>query len=119
MQCLKKFACALVVVAAVLVIAAPATEARSRGGGFSGHHHGNFHHGFRGRIFIGVGPFIAAPLFWPAYAYPAYPYWDTYEYAPPVYQAPPAQLWYYCPSARGYYPTVPSCPEPWVPVPPR
>jgi hypothetical protein len=38
---------------------------------------------------------------------------------PPVY-VEPAQpgYWYYCPSAGGYYPTVPSCPEPWVPVPP-
>jgi len=33
---------------------------------------------------------------------------------------PPTQsYWYYCPSARAYYPTTPTCPEPWVKVPPR
>ena len=30
---------------------------------------------------------------------------------------PPAQSWYYCDSAKGYYPYVPSCPEAWRPVP--
>jgi len=44
---------------------------------------------------------------------------------PPVYiqQEPPptpaTQYWYYCESAKAYYPTVPACPEPWVKVPPR
>jgi hypothetical protein len=41
--------------------------------------------------------------------------------APPVAVSPPADVppptyWYYCPSAGGYWPSVPSCPEPWVPV---
>ena len=31
----------------------------------------------------------------------------------------PQAYWYYCPSARAYYPTVRTCPEPWVKVPPR
>ena len=34
-------------------------------------------------------------------------------------QHPGQAYWYYCPSARAYYPTAPSCPEPWVKVPPR
>jgi len=34
-------------------------------------------------------------------------------------QQPAQAYWYYCPSARAYYPTAPSCPEPWVKVPPR
>jgi hypothetical protein len=34
-------------------------------------------------------------------------------------QAAPEAYWYYCSSAQAYYPTVPSCPEPWVKVPPR
>jgi hypothetical protein len=34
-------------------------------------------------------------------------------------QQPPASYWYYCPSARAYYPTAPACPEPWIKVPPR
>ena len=33
-------------------------------------------------------------------------------------QQPPESYWYYCPSARAYYPTAPSCPE-WIKVPPR
>jgi hypothetical protein len=32
---------------------------------------------------------------------------------------PPASYWYWCESEQGYYPDVPSCPEAWVPVPPR
>jgi hypothetical protein len=27
--------------------------------------------------------------------------------------------WYYCESAGAYYPSVASCPEPWLKVPPR
>ena len=34
-------------------------------------------------------------------------------------QHPGQSYWYYCSSARAYYPTVPTCPEPWVKVPPR
>src|SRR5262249_61681613 len=49
----------------------------------------------------------------PAYAYPApvYPY-PAPAYAPP----PPPTYWYYCQSLGAYYPYVPNCPEPWVPV---
>jgi hypothetical protein len=133
MQRMKVFWAGLVVFA-VLLASIPVAEAGSRGG-FSGHRGGHFHHrgghfhpGFRSRVFIGVGvaPFVAAPFFWgPAYWGPTYSYaYPSYAYAPPVYAppayaAPPPQYWYYCPSAGGYYPTVPSCPEPWVPVPPR
>lgn len=34
-------------------------------------------------------------------------------------QPPSQSYWYYCSSARAYYPTAPTCPEPWVKVPPR
>ena len=34
-------------------------------------------------------------------------------------QQSPLLYWYYCSSARAYYPRVPTCPEPWVKVPPR
>lgn len=92
------------------------------------HHHGRFHG--HGRVFISVGP----AFYW---GYPYYPYWygpPYYVYTPPpviVEQAPayaqttpppaaaPQVYWYYCPSAAAYYPTAPSCPEPWVKVPPR
>jgi len=31
----------------------------------------------------------------------------------------PQSYWYYCQSAKGYYPNVQSCPEAWVKVVPR
>jgi|SRR5262245_34211307 len=34
-------------------------------------------------------------------------------------QQPSQSYWYYCPSAGAYYPTVPTCPQPWIKVPPR
>jgi Spy/CpxP family protein refolding chaperone len=85
-----------------------------------GHHFEGRRHFDHGRGFIGVGPF-----WWGA---PYYPYWPypEYEYAPPpvvleppqyIQQEPPG-YWYYCPSARAYYPSVPTCPEPWVLVAP-
>jgi hypothetical protein len=90
---------------------------QGHGGGFRGHdggfqgHPGGFHgHGHFHGGFIGVSPFIWAP---------------GYVYAPPVYVDPgPVYVdpgsngyWYYCQSLGGYYPNVPSCPEPWVTVP--
>jgi hypothetical protein len=39
---------------------------------------------------------------------------------PPVYvqqPAAPQAYWYYCASAGAYFPSVASCPEPWIPVP--
>jgi hypothetical protein len=38
--------------------------------------------------------------------------------SPPV-DRPGSGYWHYCLSARGYYPDVPSCPEPWILVAPR
>ena len=34
-------------------------------------------------------------------------------------QQPSQSYWYYCSSAGAYYPTTPTCPEPWIKVPPR
>ena len=84
-----------------------------------------WHHFSHGRVFIGVGP-----TFWWG---PGYSYWYPPPYygpptvvvqEPPTYieqppPAPPPAYWYYCPSAQGYYPAVPTCPEAWVKVPPR
>jgi hypothetical protein len=41
--------------------------------------------------------------------------------APPVYaqQGPAQGSWYFCPSSKAYYPSVQTCPEAWVKVPPR
>jgi hypothetical protein len=73
------------------------------------HGHPGFHDPrFHGRAFVGVAPFVYAP---------------GYIYEPPVVAAPPEYVpgadgyWYYCQSAGAYYPTAPSCPEPWIPVP--
>jgi hypothetical protein len=65
---------------------------------------------------------------WYFYPAPIYPYPDPY--APPVVVVPqvapqpvaplappPAQYWYYCDAAGGYYPYVPSCPSGWRAVP--
>jgi hypothetical protein len=60
------------------------------------------HPGFHGRAFIGVTPFWWAP---------------GYVYTPPPVYSP--GYWYYCRSARAYYPYVPTCPESWVAVPVR
>ena len=72
---------------------------------------------------------VAAGM-WYFYPSPVYPYPDPYT--PPVVvvnQQPPAapqtnvpaqpplQYWYYCDSAKAYYPYVPSCPEAWRTVP--
>ena len=63
---------------------------------------------------------------WYFYPAPMYPYPNPYEpppswivspptaIAPP---APPAQFWYYCEDAKGYYPYVPTCPGGWQQVP--
>ena len=69
---------------------------------------------------------------------PPYPFWYGPSYfvvaaapvvvtPPPVVESPPVfvepepaqSYWYYCQSARAYYPNVQSCPEAWVKVPPR
>jgi hypothetical protein len=67
-------------------------------GHFPGHPHG-------GGGFVGV--------------WPAWPWYWWWGYPGPAYPAPPAPApyWYYCPAYGAYYPNVPSCPEPWVPVP--
>ena len=102
-----------------------------RGG--SGWHGGHVH----GRFFVGPRFWGGAPYWWGA----PYPYWGYYgapyyAYPPPVVveeqtyaqaapeptpAAPqqPKAYWYYCASARAYYPTAPTCPEVWIKVPPR
>jgi hypothetical protein len=105
-------------------------------GGWYGGGHGGWHGSYWGpRIAIGIGPVGFGSGFWwgtPGYGWgwgyaPApYPYYAAppavVVQQPPVYierPEPPQAYWYYCPSAKGYYPTSPSCTEPWVKVPPR
>ncbi len=97
-----------------------------RGHSGHGHFHGRGHRrdGFHGHRFHGHkggGVLIApiGPTFW------WNPWWSSaWSYGPapvdpPVYVQRPPTYWYYCPSADAYYPAVPTCPEPWVPVPAR
>ena len=89
------------------------------------------HPGVRTHVFVGVGPsFWWGPYWWyyppPYYAYPPP---QVIVESPPVYVQPepppqspasaPQAYWYYCASARAYYPNVQTCSEAWVKVPPR
>ena len=94
-------------------------------------HHGGVH----ARFFVGFGPgyYWGPGPYYPYWYYPPPPY-AVYtpppvvvqrsepvymQQMPPVAAVPEQQFWYYCQSAGGYYPTVPSCSEEWVKVPPR
>ena len=121
-------------VLAGLLLAAVALPAR---GLAWDHGHGHWHGGGHGHwhgtsVVVGVGPAFGwgyYPGYWyapPAY-YGYYPYPRAYWPAPVAREepqvyverpAPPLEdYWYYCESKRGYYPRVPSCPEPWTKVP--
>src|SRR4051794_27866857 len=100
-------ALAMVFCAALSLAAMDEAAARGRGGSGSASHSGSHfhhnHHGFRSGFFVGFG----APLFWgPSYYYaPGY-----YEPLPAYIEQNPispeqgSQYWYYCSSARTYYP---------------
>ncbi len=111
-------------------------EARHDGPAFHGdigrfHEHdwalwygGRWEHGYHGGR---LGWWWVAGGLWYFYPFPVYPYPDPF--VPPVLlpaptaepgplpPAPTPSHWYYCNSARGYYPYVTSCPEPWQAVP--
>lgn len=83
---------------------------------------GQWRHGAHGGR---VGWWWVVGGLWYFYPSPVYPYpnpWEPppHEYVtPPVGSPPPppAQHWYYCDSAKGYYPYVPTCPGGWKQVP--
>ena len=118
-------AVSLFAVALILVPAVP-SYAWSRGAWSHGGHggHGFGHHGFRGHGVVVVGPsFWWGPYWWdyppPYYAYAPPP---VIVQEPPVYvepPAPPQSYWYYCQSTKAYYPSVQTCAEAWIKVPPR
>jgi hypothetical protein len=128
---MKKLAAFSLVVVAVLV--ASATPSAARHGGW--HHRPHVHAGpgwwgppyryYHPRPYYIYSPpptviveqpptYVQQPAAPPAPPPPPPP-------APPAPRAPSAQqtYWYYCESARAYYPNVPTCPEPWIKVPPR
>ncbi|MGH7385768.1 MAG: hypothetical protein ACREKG_11360 [Candidatus Rokuibacteriota bacterium] len=108
----KPFPILLLVVAILVVTVIP------------GHAH------WRGSVYFGVGPYWGPhPYYWYPPPYYVYRPPTVVVEEPPVYvERPPAApaapgastaYWYYCASAKGYYPTAPSCPEEWVKVPER
>src|SRR5262245_8169050 len=112
-------ALALIVLHVVAIPLGPAWAGGGRGGwGRGGHGH------FHGRVFIGTSFWWPGPVFYPYY----YPYPYAYEPEPVIVEQPvfiqqaepaPESYWYYCQSAQAYYPTVSSCQEAWIKVPPR
>jgi hypothetical protein len=90
---MSKFITLIAAAAVSVALAAPALAREE------GHHDRDvhdrefYHHDFHGGVF----------LYDPFYAYP---------YAQSGY-------WYFCPTANGYYPSIPSCPVPWQLVPVR
>lgn len=129
---MKKIALVAVIVLAASLAVPLASEA-DRGGHFRG---GGFRHGHFGHSRVVVGFGFGPAVYW------GYPYWYypppvvysappiVIQESPPVYvqqpappppapSAGPEQYWYYCESAKGYYPAVPNCPEQWIKVAPR
>lgn len=85
---------------------------------------GYWHHGHHdGRL----GWWWVVGGLWYFYPRAIYPYPDPYTPSVVVVQpsapaaepnaSPPPQYWYYCDSAKTYYPYVASCPEGWKTVP--
>jgi hypothetical protein len=124
---------AAVVGSALAALSAPAYAHGYYRGGYYGGPRVNFSFGYWG------GPGYWGPGYWgPGYWGPGYGYWG---YAPPavvvpaeprVYvepdqtpapapssQASSPQWWYWCASAKGYYPYVSTCSEGWQRVPPQ
>lgn len=122
-------------VAVVLLLATAGPSLAWRGGTWRGG---------GSRVFVGVGVGPGWGYGWgPYWGYPYYYYPPPYySYGPPtvVVQQPPTYVqqevaplapaapaeppapqayWYYCSSTKAYYPSVQTCTEPWVKVPPR
>ncbi len=102
----------------ILVLAASAPAASAHGDGW---HHGG-HGGHYGWWWLPAGVGL-----WSLYQAPVYAYRDPYPAqvvvvqpsapAAPTVEAQTTQYWYYCDSARAYYPYVQTCPDAWRPVP--
>ena len=122
----RTVAVSLLTVALLLVLAALSSAMGHGGGGHGGGHGFHGHNGFHGH-FHGHGVIVAGPWWGPWWGYAPY-YYPPYYYPPQVVvepapvigeEQPPQAYWYYCPSAKAYYPTAPTCPEVWIKVPPR
>ena len=127
-----------------LIIVLLLLGAGGAGNAWADHRHG----GVRFGVMIGPywgGPWpYPSPHYYPPYYYPPYYYPPHYAYppvvierpapqvyieqpqapaAPPLPPAPvaaaPANYWYYCAAAQGYYPYVKECPGGWQKVLPQ
>lgn len=139
---MRPFAAVVLAVLAALSVASAPAEAHGRWRGGVSLHFGVPLHGYWGPGYAGPGywgPRYWGPRYWgPAYVVPppvvytapvpVYPP-AIGPSAPPVYverddDAPAAEpqrpvWWYWCPSARGYYPYIKECPGGWQRVPPQ
>jgi hypothetical protein len=72
------------------------------------------------RVVVGTTVVVGAPFYWyPPYPYPYYPYPAYPAYTEePAYVEQGVDVRYYCPDYRDYYPTVQTCPSPWLQVVP-
>lgn len=77
-------------------------------------HNGRWYHGDHGGR---LGWWWIAGGIWYFYPYPIYPYPDPYlppDLPVPAVPVPPVpNVWYYCGSAKAFYPYVATCPEGW------
>jgi hypothetical protein len=107
----------LAAMALLLALGAPgAAEAHGR---WHRHHHDHGWGWWGPRVIVGVPPPWGWGWGWGWYGRPYYPPAVIVREEPEVYVERPAPAyWYYCESAEAYYPRVPSCPEPWLKVPP-
>jgi hypothetical protein len=144
---MSKAAAILLFAILLVAAAAAPTRAWQGHGGFHGGGHGfhpGFHHHLHSHAFIAAGPWWGPAFAWsgpfdPWYApYPYWGYWGNapyWWYGPGLYPYPSAVLqepqryiqqrpasaqgryWYYCASAKEYYPKIGGCPEAWIRVP--
>lgn len=114
--------------ALLLLLAAGIGSAWADRGHWRGHGHG--------RIGIYFGPYWGPGYYGAPYYYPpAYPVYSPpvviertgptvyVEQQPvlsePIESAPQPGYWYYCQSAKGYYPHIQECPEGWQKIAPQ
>jgi len=102
-----------------LLLAALPSDGRGGRGGHRGRHHGHGSHSVVVAGALVVGPAVPVLVLLPSALLRAA---ESLEEEPPVYIEPPRPAqpggyWYYCPSAKAYYPEVSGCPEPWIRVP--
>ena len=133
---IKEILTALCVLCALAfgVVLEAAAEDGHHGGHYGGGHHG--HHSYGRHHGSNFGFYFGDPFFWgpsPFYRDYAPDYYRAprtviIEPEPPIYiqrqpapqtQAQATQLWYYCPNPAGYYPSIATCSQQWVPVDPR